>query len=585
MKFKNIFLSALAFSSCLMGGTSCSDSFLDEKIYSNYDVNMDDVQAKLIGLHRIYGQFWGQNGDQAFLTAFQLGTDVAMKGSGGLNNYFLYGQLNSNDGTVSNIWQNLYKLIVNANQIIDSVGEEGDKEAIAEAKFFRAYAYNMLVTLYGGVPLIDKYEEPRTDYVRAAIEDVDRFIDSDLQYCMTNLPDMGAAKEESRANKDFARQLAGEAYLRMGLKYNDNAYYEKAEQALSAIIGNNKYQLVTERYGKYLTEGGDCFRDMFRQGNERRSQGNTEAIWTFEVENANEVAGGNFDVFPQHRRVWVPQYRNLPGMTNCDSLGGRGNGLIYLTNHVKYGVYEEGDVRNSNYNLRRKLWHNRPNWQDESYGVDINGFRVSRTVKDSKTGEVKPNPEMVREVVLKTGDPVIPAKEDSLTNFFVYSTKWGEYNPKDDFGFGMVKDWPVMRLGETYLLRAEARFRLGKYQEAAADINKLRDRAFSAYRSETGKADAGVVTAQEIQSGGIDFILDERIRELITEEQRRMTLMRTNTLADRLNKYTDKAENGAKVTSDRLVTGFDPDTHILLPIPLTEIQLNKDAKLEQNPGY
>ena len=79
--------------------------------------------------------------------------------------------------------------------------------------------------------------------------------------------------------------------------------------------------------------------------------------------------------------------------------------------------------------------------------------------------------------------------------------------------------------------------------------------------------------------------MDERIRELVTEEQRRITLLRTGTLAERLAKYTDTPENGAMVTDDRLVKGFDPKIHILLPIPLTEIQLNKDAELEQNYGY
>ena len=574
MKLKNILLTTLAASSVLIGTVSCSDSFLDEKMYSNYPADMDDTETKIIGLYRIYGQFWGQNGDQAFLTAFQLGTDVAMKGSGGLNNYFLYGQLTSDDGTASNIWKNMYKLVNNANLIIANEGENGDKAYIAEAKFFRAYAYNMLVTLYGGVPLIKQYEEPRTDYVRASISDVDAFIDEDLQYCIANLPDVGKTKEESRANKDFARQLAGEAYLRMGLKHGKADYYEKAEQALSDIIDNTQYKLIKERYGAYTSEGGDCFRDMFRQGNVRRSEGNTEAIWTFEVEKSSEVAGGNFDVYPQHRRVWVPQYRNVPGMVNCDSLGGRGNGLIYLTNHVKYGIYQKGDIRNSNFNMRRKIWVNREGFENKDYGVDKDGWRVPRIVE--KDGEKITNPAMVREIVIKTGDVVIPTSTDSLTNFFTYSTKWGEYNPNDDFGFGMVKDWPVMRLGETYLLRAEAYFRLGEYQKAADDINKLRERAFKNYPAE------GQVSKADIENSGIDFILDERIRELVTEEQRRITLLRTNTLAERLEKYTDK---GAGVDPGRMVSGFDSDTHLLLPIPLSEIQLNKDAKLEQNPGY
>ena len=63
---------------------------------------------------------------------------------------------------------------------------------------------------------------------------------------MTNLPDMGKAVTESRANKDFARQLAGEAYLRMGMR--DASFFEKAEKSLDPIIANASYRLIEARY-------------------------------------------------------------------------------------------------------------------------------------------------------------------------------------------------------------------------------------------------------------------------------------------------------------------------------------------------
>ena len=80
----------------------------------------------------------------------------------------------------------------------------------------------------------------------------------------------------------------------------------------------------------------------------------------------------------------------------------------------------------------------------------------------------------------------------------------------------------------------------------------------------------------------VDFILDERARELISEENRRMTLVRTNTLAERI-KLNGDVEPAAP--SNKVITGFDANIHTLLPIPLTEIQLNKDGDLKQNPGY
>ena len=125
-----------------------------------------------------------------------------------------------------------------------------------------------------------------------------------------------------------------------------------------------------------------------------------------------------------------------------------------------------------------------------------------------------------------------------------------------------------MRLGETYLLQAEAQFKQSKLQDAANSINELRKRAFANYPPE------GQVQASDIT---LNFILDERARELIGEENRRETLMRTGTLVDRAMTLNgnDKVHPTVGLSA----------THLLLPIPLSEIQLNKDATLTQNPGY
>lgn len=153
--------------------------------------------------------------------------------------------------------------------------------------------------------------------------------------------------------------------------------------------------------------------------------------------------------------------------------------------------------------------------------------------------------------------------QDTIANIGPHTTKWYQFDPKDTFGYAMIKDIIHMRLGETYLLQAEAQFKQNKLGEAANSINALRNRA-----------GATPVTAGEIT---LDYILDERARELVGEENRRMTLMRTKTLVDRaLRLNTGSPRNP--------LTGISA-THLLMPIPLSEIQLNKDAELKQNPGY
>ena len=557
MKLRNIIYSVLAVSALAL--TSCSDSYLDEKMYSSYGTDVTDVEAKVIGLHYKYADIWGWSDQQGFAGCWQDGTDVGAPGDtqGVEVPFFQYGSLNSENSGVNKLWTSLYSIINSANIIINTEGV--DPAAKGEAEFFRAYAYNMLVTLWGPVPLITESKaEPRTDFTRNAVSEVDAVITADLNDAMANLPEVGKTKTQNRINKDCARILAGEAFNRMGK-------YAEAEAAVSATINSGNYELISERYGKFLSDAGDYYSDMFRWGNQRRSQGNKEGIWVFQMEYSRDVPGGTINA-PQQRRNWVAAFHKLTDfMQNADSIGGRGNGRLRLSNYVKYGIWEEGDIRNSNHNIRRILYCNKPNINKEISVLD--GFRVS----DDTPGATK--------ITIKTGDRIYWTVGDTLAVMYPHPTKWGGYDETDDFGWSLVKDWPLMRLADAYLLRAEARIQKGDQAGAAADINVLRDRAFKTYRAETGNAEAGKVTSAQMT---IDFLLDERIRELVGEENRRYTLCRTGKLADRVKMMMDK---WAESTPSKAISGFDASKHTLLPIPLSEIQLNKDADLQQNPGY
>jgi len=125
-------------------------------------------------------------------------------------------------------------------------------------------------------------------------------------------------------------------------------------------------------------------------------------------------------------------------------------------------------------------------------------------------------------------------------------------------------DTYIMRLAETYLFRAEAYFRKGDLNSAAADINVVRARA----------------NAEPVSSGDVDlnYILDERLRELELEELRLMTLMRTGTVVERVRKYHPMC-NGQ--FNDNPIEDYQN----LLPIPQKEIERNTESTLQQNPGY
>ncbi|MDR2774534.1 MAG: RagB/SusD family nutrient uptake outer membrane protein, partial [Tannerella sp.] len=125
----------------------------------------------------------------------------------------------------------------------------------------------------------------------------------------------------------------------------------------------------------------------------------------------------------------------------------------------------------------------------------------------------------------------------------------------------------IARAAETLLLRAEAKLRKGDATGAAADINEVRERAH-----------APLVTPGDVT---IDYILDERVRELYAEENRWQTLLRMggDIARNRIMKYAvNFADYPAKKSGE-------PWTDFLWPIPQSTIDSNIDAILEQNPGW
>lgn len=515
----------------LLGAThllsSCDKDYLDEdpkSLYTPQTVLTDSLgfESAMAGLQSVVREQYTRANEQGLLGMMQLGTDVAIPGQvqGAEIPYYNYALLNSQDQASAVMWSWAYRTINNANQIIQGAEtapatlRQGYKNRIsAEARFYRAYAYNFLTTLWGDVPLIEQaITAPRTDFTRTPVAEINTFIINDLTTAIPSMFIAGRAAS-GRITRGAAQHLLGEVYLRA----NQPA---QAERVLQELISSGQYRLITARYGVRASQPGDYFADMFIVGNQRRSQGNTELIWG--IEQQLLVPGGTTDA--QQRRMWVPAYYNIRGMALADSLGGRGLGRLRLSNWVDYRLYSPQDMRNSKYNLKRNFYYNDPA-QTALFGRRVTGLTGS----------------------------------DTIFNITPYTTKWNQFDPSDTFGYGTIKDLTMMRLGETYLLLAEAQFKQGNTAGAAASLNVLRIRARAAQ-----------VTAADIT---LNVILDERARELIGEEQRRLTLVRTGTLIERTQRL-----NGASVT------GLT-NRNVLLPIPQTSIDLNSDAQLAQNPGY
>ncbi|RNL83752.1 RagB/SusD family nutrient uptake outer membrane protein [Sinomicrobium pectinilyticum] len=143
-------------------------------------------------------------------------------------------------------------------------------------------------------------------------------------------------------------------------------------------------------------------------------------------------------------------------------------------------------------------------------------------------------------------------------------TSTGEIG-SDTSGEFVDTDYPLFRLADAYLMYAEAALRTGSDMTTALDlVNQLRERAY-------GNTSGNITSAQLT----LDFILDERGRELYWEGHRRTDLIRFGkfTGSEYLWPWKGGSLNGSGVESFRT----------LLPIPLTDLGVN--SNLVQNPGY
>jgi hypothetical protein len=464
-------------------------------------------------------------GDKKITAIYGSGTDLGWYWDKKLN-YGDYSIINPTDGLATDYWNLLFGMVKDCNVIITRLETspltDADKQLMgAYAKFFRAYAYRFLVYLWGDVPLISaEITAPKFDFVRAPKAEVLAFMISDLEFATKYLPITNPGN--GGLAKAAADHLLTETYISTG-------EYDKAIEAATRVINDGQYKLMINRFGTLSAKPGDVFWDLFRLGNQNKSAGNTESILVWQMEFG--VPGG--EAIYAFEREWGPYIEVLvdtekkKAILAADSLG-RGVGFFTPSPYMETEIWQsdfQNDIRNSVFNMQREFYNNNP--ASKEFGKVI-----------------KPTPDLINR------------------SYHVWvkkaSSPYGHPQGYDVNG-RMYTDIYAMRLAETYLLRAEAYLGKSDKAKAAADINVVRARA-KATPVDPSKVD-------------INYILDERTRELVGEEPRRLTLSRLGVLYDRVVKYNS--------VSKATVKPF----HNLLPIPQNAIDANSGAELKQNTGY
>lgn len=155
-------------------------------------------------------------------------------------------------------WDAHYQLINLTNtalQTADSLklNDQAGKINIAEARFFRAFAYFDLVRCFGEVPKIDfrLYDPSQANIPKSTVPQIFALIDADLQYAATNLPVVWGAKYPGRLTSGAAKALLAKAYLFRG-------NFAQALSYSQQVIASNQYSLFSSYYGIFKDAGENC---------------------------------------------------------------------------------------------------------------------------------------------------------------------------------------------------------------------------------------------------------------------------------------------------------------------------------------
>lgn len=517
-------------------GTSCVD--LNEEIItgvtSEYYRTPIGFEALVNSDYESLRYFYGQ--ERGFtLTVF--GTDEFTEGSDGGHKFYnrYTPQLNGDQTFVRETWDRFYRAINSTNATIDrapdvKIDETLKAQRVAEARFLRAFYFFHLVQMYGDVPLpLNETLEPSTEATRTPAADVYKAIIADLEYAESKLPT--TQRDYGRATQPATQFLLAKVYLTRA-QPGDMA---KAATYAKKVIDSKLFSLLPR------------FKDVFEPLNDK----NAEVVWSvqYTADPLTNGADGN-----KGHLYFVMEYDVLPGMKR-DVANGRpfrrfkpNPYLLNLFDRTKDSRYEGSFktawISNNDANIPKDAAGN-PKFKVGDTAVYVSPVEVTAAERAAKPYRI------------------YAPSEYNLRIFPVLSKFLDPNRPSVNQEQGS-RDVMIFRLADAYLMAAEALVRDGKAGEALPYINTVRRRA-----ALPGKETAMEVTAADLT---LDFILDERSRELAGESMRWFDLTRTGKLVERVKKYNADAAP--------LVQAF----HLLRPIPTTQLDRVTTA-FAQNPGY
>tara|TARA_R110002020_G_scaffold145178_1_gene318467 strand:- start:8624 stop:10243 length:1620 start_codon:yes stop_codon:yes gene_type:complete len=509
------------------------DSFTETNVFANAD-EAKGALAKLYASLALTGQ-QGPSGQpditgidegtsqysRLLFSLNELTTDHAVIGWGdpGLPNLHAMNWGAGNDFTTG-MYYRLAQEVSFTNSFIENasaLNENVEVEAyIAEARFLRAFAYYNLLDLYGEVPLVTVVSTDLPEQNTKA--EIFNFVESELLAIQDLLKDSGA-NEYGRVDRVAAWALLSKLYLNAEVFTGEDRYTDAI--TFSNLTINSSYSInTTDANGN-----GSAYDELFLADNNSNGAQN-EFIFTlnFDGNNSRTYGGTTFLV-----------HAAIGGAMDAFNFGVNGGWSGLRTTKALVNKFD--------YSITNTDADGNPiEWEDSRalFYTDGQSFEINTIANTFTDGY-------------------------AVTKFKNVDSNGAA--GVDEGGDFVDTDLPVIRLAEIYLNYAEALLRGGSggdLNTATSYINELRARAFGS-------------TAGNISSGDLDldFILDERSRELYWEGQRRTDLIRFNdyTTGNYLWPFKGGSKSGTAVD----------DFRKLFPLPSNIILINPN--LTQNTGY
>lgn len=607
MKKKYIYSALLAFA--LTAG-SCSD-FLDrdpDTILTEDQVFGDPNMIKSV-LANYYGRLeWGQRTSDV---GSYCCLDEAMRSSGGPDLFRTFG-----DGH----WRVYdYGLIRNINQFLEglkstTVLEEKEKSSIgAEACFIRAYTYFCTCRCLGGMPIVGDEVfayEPGMDittlqYPRVTEAQMYDYIIAQCDSLAKILPST-PSKYAARATRGAALALKARAaiYAASIAKYNNLMVNpiktEGGEVGIPANLANKYYQIAYETAKGLIDEGVYELQDNTANRTTNffnavcEKENNKEVIWARDYKGPSNYVGFTRDNIPVSHAEDIP-CSNLTPIVNLvedfEYINDR-DGSLKIKNGSDYVYYDSPDqlFKDKDPRLFATVITPLAVYRGKPVEIQTGVKHWKNGAWESETGGAGSSFTSRGQVLTAKNGPVVSGDAQYINKSGFFMRKFmDEVTGSATLGKGSEMWFPRFRMGEIYLIAAEAAMELGDQDNARKYINAVRTRA-------------GI---QEITDNvTLDDIVQERRVELAFENHRFYDLKRWR-LADKIWNNDDNNEQAVpyvlfpyRIDEEGDVNDgkwvFDKQKTYMAPYPryfqlknyynfLDQGWLNNNPKLVKNP--